>query len=43
MATLFLIAGPCAVESKDHILDIASRLKKLGVDALRGGSRWTNH
>ena len=32
-----IIAGPCAVESREQIIRIAKELKKLGVDALRGG------
>lgn len=33
-----LIAGPCSVESKDMIENIALELKKIGVNALRGGA-----
>lgn len=33
-----LIAGPCSVESEDMINDISIKLKKIGVDALRGGA-----
>ena len=33
-----LIAGPCSVESKNMIEDIAVELKKIGIDALRGGA-----
>ena len=33
-----LIAGPCSVESEDMISDISIKLKKIGVDALRGGA-----
>lgn len=33
-----LIAGPCSVESKEMIENIAIDLKKIGVDALRGGA-----
>jgi len=33
-----LIAGPCSVESKEMIADIALRLKEIGIDALRGGA-----
>ena len=33
-----LIAGPCSVESKEMIEEIAMQLKKIGVDALRGGA-----
>ena len=32
-----IIAGPCAVESKEQILSIAKELKSIGVDILRGG------
>ncbi|WIF94163.1 3-deoxy-7-phosphoheptulonate synthase [Caminicella sporogenes] len=32
-----LIAGPCAVESREQVLEIALRLKEIGVDILRGG------
>ena len=33
-----LIAGPCSVESKEMIEKISIDLKKIGVDALRGGA-----
>lgn len=33
-----VIAGPCAVESADQILDIARFLRDHGVDVLRGGA-----
>lgn len=33
-----LIAGPCSVESKKMIEEIALELKEIGVDALRGGA-----
>ncbi len=33
-----LIAGPCSVESKEMIKNISIKLKKIGVDALRGGA-----
>jgi len=33
-----IIAGPCAVESEEQIIKIASKLKQLGMDYLRGGS-----
>ncbi len=33
-----VIAGPCAVESREMMLDIAARLKRLGVTMLRGGA-----
>jgi len=32
-----LIAGPCAVESREQIIEIAISLKEIGVDILRGG------
>lgn len=35
---LVIIAGPCAVESKEQILGIAGKLKGLGVEFLRGGA-----
>ena len=34
---VMIIAGPCAVESREQIIRIARKLKDLGVDALRGG------
>jgi len=33
-----IIAGPCAVESKEQIENIASKLKAEGADILRGGT-----
>ncbi len=33
-----VIAGPCAVESEDQVIDIAKNLKKIGVNVLRGGA-----
>ena len=33
-----IIAGPCAVESEEQIIKIASKLKQLGIDYLRGGA-----
>lgn len=33
-----IIAGPCAVESKEQIIRIAKKLKKLGIEYLRGGA-----
>lgn len=33
-----LIAGPCSIESRDHIIEEAKSLKKMGVDILRGGA-----
>jgi 3-deoxy-7-phosphoheptulonate synthase len=35
---LFVIAGPCAVESEDQIVDTARAVKLAGADALRGGA-----
>ena len=35
---LFVIAGPCAVESAEQILETADVLKRAGADALRGGA-----
>ena len=34
---VMIIAGPCAVESREQIIRIAKQLKELGVDVLRGG------
>lgn len=33
-----IMAGPCSVESEDQILNVASFLKGLGVQVLRGGA-----
>ncbi len=33
-----IIAGPCSVESKDQILDVARHVKALGAHMLRGGA-----
>lgn len=33
-----VIAGPCSVESREHVADVAARLSALGVRALRGGA-----
>lgn len=33
-----IIAGPCAIESKKQLLDIATSVKKLGAHMLRGGA-----
>jgi len=33
-----LMAGPCAVEGRDEIVDIAHRLRALGATILRGGA-----
>jgi len=38
MENLLLIAGPCAVESKEQIIRIAKKLKDLGITYLRGGA-----
>ena len=35
---LLIIAGPCAVESREQILRIAEKLKKLGIEYLRAGA-----
>ncbi len=32
-----MIAGPCAVESRQQVIDTALALKEVGVDVLRGG------
>ena len=32
-----MIAGPCSVESRDQIIEIALKLKQIGVSVLRGG------
>ena len=34
----FVIAGPCAVEQEDQVLEIARLMKAAGADALRGGA-----
>lgn len=34
---VIIIAGPCAVESREQIIRIAKKLKQIGVDILRGG------
>ncbi len=33
-----VMAGPCAVESREMVLEIADRLHRLGVTILRGGA-----
>ena len=38
MDELLIIAGPCAVESKEQIIRIAKKLKNLGIAYLRGGA-----
>lgn len=35
---LLIIAGPCAVESKEQIIRIAMKLKDLGIEYLRAGA-----
>ena len=35
---LTVIAGPCAVESRDQIFDIAGQLKEMGIKFLRAGA-----
>jgi 3-deoxy-7-phosphoheptulonate synthase len=35
---VFVIAGPCAVESEEQLLRTAHRVKDAGADALRGGA-----
>lgn len=35
---LTVIAGPCSVESRDQIVEIASSLKNMGIKFLRGGA-----
>jgi 3-deoxy-7-phosphoheptulonate synthase len=35
---LFVIAGPCAVETGDQIVETARLMKRAGADALRGGA-----
>ncbi|MCD6435156.1 MAG: 3-deoxy-7-phosphoheptulonate synthase [Clostridiales bacterium] len=33
-----IIAGPCSVESREQIIELAKKLKLIGVDVLRGGA-----
>jgi 3-deoxy-7-phosphoheptulonate synthase len=33
-----IAAGPCSVESEDQVIEVAKKLKKLGVAMLRGGA-----
>ncbi len=33
-----IIAGPCAIESKEQLMKIAKKVKKSGADMLRGGA-----
>ncbi|MHB8905336.1 MAG: 3-deoxy-7-phosphoheptulonate synthase [Melioribacteraceae bacterium] len=35
---LTIIAGPCAIESREQIFDIAGKLKEMGVNFLRAGA-----
>ncbi len=35
---LTIIAGPCSVESRDQIFDIAGELKEMGINFLRAGA-----
>lgn len=35
---LSIISGPCAVESREQIINLAKDLKEIGVDILRGGA-----
>jgi len=35
---LTVIAGPCAIESRQQLFDIAGQLKEMGVQFLRGGA-----
>ena len=35
---LLIIAGPCSVESRDQIFDIAGQLKEMGIKFLRAGA-----
>ncbi len=35
---LVIVAGPCAVESEDQMLEVARELKACGVHAIRGGA-----
>lgn len=35
---LIIIAGPCSIESREHIIEEAKALKTMGVDILRGGA-----
>ena len=34
----YIISGPCSVESEEMIVDWAHKMKRLGVNALRGGA-----
>jgi len=35
---IFVIAGPCSVESREQILEVAKAVKSAGASALRGGA-----
>lgn len=35
--SFYVIAGPCAVESQEQIINISNEIKKCGADMLRGG------
>lgn len=35
---IVVMAGPCAVEDRDQLVNLAVRLKKMGVGVLRGGA-----
>src|SRR5512143_4230886 len=37
-AKLAIIAGPCAVESREQLLEVAQAVKEAGATALRGGA-----
>ncbi len=37
-AGLVIIAGPCTVESREQMLEVASAVKEAGADILRGGA-----
>jgi 3-deoxy-7-phosphoheptulonate synthase len=36
--SIVIIAGPCAVESREQILEVAAAVKEAGAQALRGGA-----
>jgi 3-deoxy-7-phosphoheptulonate synthase len=36
--TFHIIAGPCSVESRDHVLEVAAFVKEQGAHMLRGGA-----
>ena len=38
MKKVVIIAGPCAIESREQIIRIAKKLKDVGIDYLRGGA-----